>query len=198
MGNLTVQFPSLGWKQVLLVRKNILDAYDDAREQARAHEVETFHGKVAEGACRDWLLGFLPKRYGVTSGYIISPGLPSVAKLPHFDVIVYEQLESPVLWVEENPDSSVQGRALAIPVEYVRMVLEVKSALSAATMRKALEHLGDLLPLMRGIDSNAERYKLHLPSDSFCGVLFMELRRQDASHEGTLSALREGIGLRGF
>jgi hypothetical protein len=53
MSNLTAQFPSVGWKQILLFRKKILDAYDDAREQARVHEVETFHGKVAEGACRD-------------------------------------------------------------------------------------------------------------------------------------------------
>ena len=52
----------------------MLDAYDKAREQARIHEVETYHGKVAEAEFRKWLAGFLPKRYAVTSGYIVSPG----------------------------------------------------------------------------------------------------------------------------
>ena len=105
---LKVQFPSQGWGQILTGRQEILDAYDRARQQAR-HEAETFHGRVAEGAFRRWLQGFLPKRYGVTSGYIVSPGLASDVRAPHFDVIIYDQLESPVLWVEENPDASRQG-----------------------------------------------------------------------------------------
>ena len=67
---LKIEFPSQGWKQILTARKEMLDAYDRAREQARAHEVETYHGRVAEAACRKWLGGFLPKRYGVTSGVL--------------------------------------------------------------------------------------------------------------------------------
>lgn len=50
----------------------MLDAFDSAREKARSHEVETFHGRVAEAKLREWLSSFLPKRYGVTSGYIVS------------------------------------------------------------------------------------------------------------------------------
>src|SRR6266849_10515547 len=119
----------------------MLDAYDRAREQARSHECETYHGMVAEAAFREWLPGFLPKRYGVTSGYIVSPGLRSTDKTPHFDVIIYDQLESPILWIEDNPDSSVQGRSLAIPVEYVRAVLEVKAAFSAKTVQHSLDHI---------------------------------------------------------
>ena len=64
---LEVQFPSQGWKQIITARKAILDAFDTAREQARAHEVETYHGRVAEAEIRKWLVQFLPKRYGVTS-----------------------------------------------------------------------------------------------------------------------------------
>jgi hypothetical protein len=198
MTTLKAEFPSLGWKQILTVRKKILDSYDVAREQARAHEVQTFHGKVAEGACRDWLTAFLPRRYGVTSGYVVSPGLSSAEKIPHFDVIIYDQLESPVLWVEESPDVSLRGRSLAVPVEYVRAVLEIKSALCASTMRDALEHLRDLFPLMQGADASSERYKLHLPANFFCGLLFMELRKEDAKSELTLSSLTGGLGLRGF
>lgn len=145
---LKIEFPSQGWKQFLMARKEMLDAFDRAGEKARSHEVETFHGKVAEAEFRKWLSSFLPKRYGVTSGYIVSAGLKSTDKTPHFDVIIYDQLESPVLWVEDTPDVSSQGRSLAIPVEYVRGVLEVKSSFSPRTVNDAIGHLKDLLPLM--------------------------------------------------
>ena len=77
---LKLEFPSQGWKQILTERKEMLDAYDKALEQARSHEVETYHGKVAEAKFRKWLIGFLPKRFGVTAGYIVSSGLGSREK----------------------------------------------------------------------------------------------------------------------
>ncbi|MGB9204978.1 MAG: DUF6602 domain-containing protein [Terriglobales bacterium] len=63
----------------------MLDAFDRAREKAGSHEVETYHGKVAEAEFRKWLSSFLPKKYGVTSGYVVSPGLKSTEKTPHFE-----------------------------------------------------------------------------------------------------------------
>lgn len=69
----------------------------------------------------------LPKRYGVTSGFIISQSVPNLEDFVHYDVIIYDQLDSPVLWVEGSPDSSLQGRSKAIPVEYVCGVIEVKA-----------------------------------------------------------------------
>ena len=82
---LAIKLPSQGWKQILTSRKEMLDSYDRAREHARSHEVETYHGNVAEAVFRKWLSDFLPKRYGVTSGYIISPGLGESDKAPHFE-----------------------------------------------------------------------------------------------------------------
>ncbi|MFZ1159553.1 MAG: DUF6602 domain-containing protein, partial [Candidatus Sulfotelmatobacter sp.] len=131
---LKVEFPSQGWKQFLSARKEMLDAFDSAREKSGIHELETYHGTVAEAEVRKWLLTFLPKKYGVTSGYVVSPGRKSTVKAPHFDVVIYEQLESPILWVEGGPDASEQGRSLAIPVEYVRAVLEVKSRFTSKTV----------------------------------------------------------------
>jgi hypothetical protein len=92
---LKLEFPAQGWKQFLTSRKEILDAFDRAKQKAKAHEVETFHGNVAEAELRKWLSGFLPKRYGVTSGYIVSPGLKSSEKTPHFDVITMTSLRRP-------------------------------------------------------------------------------------------------------
>jgi Domain of unknown function (DUF6602) len=195
---LKVAFPSQGWKQILTGRKGILDAYDKAREQARAHEVETYHGRVAEGALRKWLGGFLPKRYGVTSGYVVSPGLPSDEKVPHYDIIIYDQMEAPVLWIEDNPDSSQQGRSLAIPVEYALAVLEVKASLTSGNVKEAITHLHDLAPLMQAVDGPDERYKLHLPPRFCCGAVFVELREDVQYSEAALSSFLSGIGLRGF
>jgi hypothetical protein len=195
---LKVSFPVQGWKQFLTSRKEMLDAFDRAREKSRAHEVEAFHGKVAEAELRKWLSGFLPKRYGVTPGYIITPGLKSNQKTPHFDVIIFDQLESPVLWVEDSPDASSQGNSLAIPVEHVHCVLEVKADLSSTTSGDAIDHLKDLLPLMGGLDEPGEKNKLHLPATFCCGLVFFDLRQEHQFSEAALSKLIAGIELRGF
>src|ERR1019366_2487940 len=120
-----------GWKQFLTSRKHMLDAFDDARTKAKAHEVETYQGEVAEAKFREWLSDFLPKRYGVTSGYIVTQRIGSVQTLPHFDVIIYDALNSPVLWIERHPDASRSGSSRAIPAEHVLGVLEVKSSLNS-------------------------------------------------------------------
>jgi len=148
MEKLKVTFPSQGWKQILTARKEMLDAFDSARTKAGSHEVETYHGRVAEAEVRQWLSRFLPRKYGVTSGYIVSPGLKDSEKTPHFDVIIYDQQESPILWVEDNPDASSQGQSMAIPAEYVRAVLEIKSRFTPSTVDDAMGHLRDLLPIM--------------------------------------------------
>jgi len=195
---LKIEVPTQGWKQFLTARKEMLDAYDRAREKAKSHEVETLHGRIAEAELRKWLLSFLPKRYGVTPGYIVSPGLKSTDKTPHYDVIIYDQLEAPVLWVEDSPDASEQGKSRAVPVEYVRCVLEVKAVFSPTTVDDALVHLADLLPLMGGPDDPQEKYKLHLPSTFCCGLVFFDLKREHQYSESALAKIIERGQLRGF
>ena len=94
-----------GWHQFLGAKKEMLDAYDKAKDDAKAEEVQTSHGVVGEAYVRKWLRDFLPKRYGVTSGFIVSQGQTDKTKLPHFDVIIYDQIESPVLWIKASPDT---------------------------------------------------------------------------------------------
>lgn len=196
--DLKIQFPSHGWKQFLTARKEMLDAFDSAREKSRIHEVETFHGKVAESEFRKWLVSFLPKRFGVTSGYVVSQGMKGDIKTPHYDVIIYDQMDSPILWIEDFPDSSELGSSRAIPVEYVKCILEVKSTFSGTTVKDAIEHLNDLKPFMDGVDDPLEKYKLHLPAQFCCGLVFFDIKK-DAEH--SLSALKkviEGENLRRF
>jgi hypothetical protein len=168
-----------GWRQFSGAKKKMLDAYDLAKGQARAHEVEVFHGRVAEGQVREWLGGFLPKRYGVTSGYIVSQGQTESTKLPHFDVIIYDQIEAPVLWIEDSPDTTTVGTSRAIPAEYVRAVLEVKAAFNAYGVATALEHLADLGYLLAGVDAPGEQFKKFLPQRFFTAIIFFELRSEN-------------------
>jgi len=198
VGDLKFEMPAQGWSQFLAARKEMLYSFDKARTFSKKHIVETSHGNVAEAEFRKWLSSFLPKKYAVTSGYIISPGVSDLEKAPHFDVIIYEHLDSPILWIEDSPDSSKLGRSIAIPAEYVKAVIEVKSSFEKSTVKSGIEHLGELKKLMSGIDSIDERYKMYLPHDFFCGLAFYELRKKNEFDKGAINSMIDGIDLRGF
>jgi len=61
-----------GWKQFIQNRQTILDKIDRIRRANENQEVQTEHGFEAENALIDWLNDFLPKRFGVTKGYVVS------------------------------------------------------------------------------------------------------------------------------
>lgn len=179
-----------GWVQFLSAKKEIIGRFDRAKEYAHAHEVEIYHGIVAEEEFRNWLSEFLPKKFGVTSGYIVSQGLGDDVKTPHFDVIIYDALNAPVLWVEDHSGLSMSGRSRAIPAEHVLAVYEVKSQLTSGTVNKALEHLRDLAPLYESVDPPGERYRKFLPVGFSCGLVFFELLR---ASEFSIAALNNTV-----
>ncbi len=195
---LQLQVPVQGWKQFLTARTDMLAMFDTAQEKTKSHKVKTSHGKAAEAEFRKWLSSFLPKRYGVTSGYVISTGVSDTDKTPHFDVIIYDQLETPILWTEGNPDNSSQGRSLAIPVENVLAIIEVKSRFSTITVKEALKHLSELDKVMSGIDEKSTRYKIYLPRAFRCGIVFFDLYQSDAFSKSGLNRIGENHSLRGF
>ncbi len=188
----------------------MLAAYDIGHVLADSHEVITYHGTVAEEEFRQWLIRFLPARYGVTAGYVVSSYESEKAPLPHYDVIIFDRLESPVLWVEgrDGTDRIIQSRA--IPVENVKAVIEVKSSLDTRTARKAIEHLADLSRLYEGVDRAGPNYKQFLPEDFICLLVFFELRpntsQLDKNKAGAarraiknaLDQLREAEKLKGY
>jgi hypothetical protein len=175
-----------GWASFLTAKASMLAKYDQGREHARAHSVQTHHGRVAEAEFRHWLADFLPKRYGVTSGYIVSQFARDTTKLPHYDVLIYDHLESPTLWIENHSDVSSGGAARALPVEHVLAVIEVKSSFELATVRDAQAHLRDLEPLLARIDASHEPLKQFLPPSFFSAIVFYELR---TAHEYDTAAL---------
>lgn len=193
-----VQHDSPGRDQFLSSRAEMLDAYDRARTKARVHKVQVHHGKVAEAQFRAWLERFLPKKFGVTSGFIVSPLVKRDEAFPHFDVIIYDRLNSPVLWIDDSLDNSSQGNSLAIPAEYVHCVLEVKSKLSSTTSKEAIDHLEELIPFMSGINEQGGFVKPYFPIPFGCGVVFFELMRKKQFSETALNNLLAGDSLRGF
>ncbi|MFC1936288.1 DUF6602 domain-containing protein [Chloroflexota bacterium] len=198
-GRLKTEFPSQGWKQFLVIRKQMLDRYEDAKTKADIHKVKVYHGKVAEAEFRKMLSGFLPPKYGITSGYIISQGQSGDVKAPHYDVIIYDKFNSPVLWIDDNPDQSNQGKSLAIPAEYVKGVIEVKSAFNKTSITEAIDHFEELEELLSGVDDLGDRYKLYLPNDFFCMVVFFELRKKDSRNSKSLDLIVEACTkVRGF
>ena len=168
-----------GWEQFLATKQEMLHQYDLAKIHAESHKVKVTHGIVAEATFRKWLGNFLPKKYGVTSGYIVSQNRDFIGlKLPHYDVIIYDQLNSPILWVEENSDHSEGGKTRAIPAEYIHSVFEVKANLTEQSSADALKKILELKPLLQTsseVDSNSGK----LPLNFFSAIVFFELLKEN-------------------
>lgn len=159
------RYGTVGWKEFLAQKQHLLREYDSSREININRPVRVQHGQTAESAFRRWLGQYLPKRYGVTSGFVI-PDIRSMNyKIRHHDVIVYDVLNSPVLWASGDSEVNEQGRERAIPARFVYAVLEVK-----ATFTK--KHIDDaVLKLEELAQSQAQ-----LPKNFVSMIVFFEVR----------------------
>ncbi len=167
---LSRRYGTVGWQEFLRQKKDILSNYDSAKENSVNRPVHTEHGSVAEASFRKWLSEYLPKKYSVTSGYIIPDVKRMNYVIRHYDVIIYDVMNAPVLWGSNNPDESEQGRARAIPAKYVHAVFEVKAALTKASINEAVEKLKEL-----------NEYEAHLPLHFISAAVFFELRQKEQS-----------------
>lgn len=161
-----------GTAQFSATHEQILNTYDRAKLQNTSKPVHTKHGNVAENSFRKWLGEFLPKRYGVTAGFVVSTGFSEQYALKHYDVILYDALSAPVLWFEEEGDSNQKVRG--IPSEYVLGVIEIKATMSVASIKKAKDKLLELKILWSGANAINERYKKFLPPSFFTGIVFFD------------------------
>jgi hypothetical protein len=189
---------TLGWQQFLTAKHDMLSHYEQAKVRNRSHGVRVSHGTVAEASFREFLSQFLPKRFGVTSGYVISQGNDDTATTPHYDVVIYDQLESPILWVDENPDNSSPGQVRALPAEYVYAILEVKSALTRSSVTAAMQHLQQLQPLLMDIEHPTQPYRKCLPKEFSCAIVAFELRGEDQYDAQMLNFLVASPWIRGY
>lgn len=184
-----------GSQQFHSARRKMLAAYDAARSQNPGKRVQVDHGIAAEAAVRQWLTDFLPKRYAVTSGYVICQRLSEDDELKHYDVIIYDALNSPVLWVDDIPG---KGRIQAIPSEHVLSVWEVKAAMTKRAVVDAVKKLAELRPLLAEVDDPAMPIPAYLPATFFSAIVFFELRREELKRFDLLDVLQPAEELRGF
>ena len=157
-------YGSFGWRQFWENRIDILKEYDRLKGLNLNSPVRTSHGVALEAKIREWLTTFLPKSYAVTSGYIIPDLVVDDYTLRHFDIIIYDQLRAPILWVEDTLDNSPIGAKKAIPAKYVYSVIEVK-----ATLNK--KHIAESISKLKEI-SNLKEF---LPSNFSCASIFAEI-----------------------
>jgi len=155
-------------------RDKLLDAYDRAKKQAAEDQLQTDHGVVAEALVRDWLQAFLPKRFGVCKGYIITSNLNYEGQLEEWDVIIYDALESPILYSRDIKGQGESEKRRAIPVEYVRGVIEVKATLTPSMVKKATKKLLKLENFMG--TNTTEAYPQFLCSPFISTAIFFETK----------------------
>ena len=170
----------VGWEEFSSNRSDILNKFDQAKTKTRSRKVKVEHGNVAEAAIREWLQSYLPKKYGITSGYIIPDfvELSDPYNLGHFDIIIFDALESPILWVDDSDDKSSQGKARAIPAQYVKSVLEVKANFTPQSGKDVISKLNELNHMHK-----------FLPKNFSCGAIFIELQEKNINKISVLESL---------
>src|SRR5262249_28487991 len=118
------------------------------------------------------------KRYGVTVGYIGPQARPD-ENAPRFSVIVYDQLESPDLWVNEYDDGPEPFRVSIVPAEHVRLVLEIAPSLNREALTRFDSKMHRLSMLMEGMDKEGTKCPKFLPRDTAFGLVCVDVWRDD-------------------
>jgi hypothetical protein len=135
----SVNFPPTGVVREINRLLNARLAHGRAQRKVIQHNLEA--GQIAENVFRDVLRQTLPFRFGVAKGKLVSAeGVMS----RHLDVIVYDALNCPALFIDEN-DNQI------LPVEGVYAVIEVKSATSKSVLEEAFEELASVEIIHPGV-----------------------------------------------
>ncbi|MEK4009400.1 DUF6602 domain-containing protein [Paenibacillus sp. FSL H3-0333] len=101
-------------------------------------------GTHKEAILQDVIKRFIPQKYSVSSGFILSNDGESCSK--QLDIIIYDQA-SPLLFNGPN--------FVIVPDQYVRAVIEVKTSLSVGTkLKDALENLYTVQSIMERASDN--------------------------------------------
>jgi hypothetical protein len=139
-------------------------------------------GAPREETLRRALREFLPQRFGVAAGHVIS-GKPAWSQ--QSDVIIYDALNAPIF----SRDEGHQG--LVIPVESVLGIIEVKSTLSKKELKDALEKVAQFKRLCA--DAHVGSHRL---DDRFGAVFAYRIpdgtrSEQDARRAEVVKAVEE-------
>ncbi|MGF1761567.1 hypothetical protein L4D76_27420 [Photobacterium sagamiensis] len=161
-----------GYQEFNFVREKIVSEYEYAKKKYQNRPVKTEHGNVSESLLVNWLKESLPKKYGVTSGYVIPDLYVEKYKVYHFDIIIYDKLESPVLWMEPSDNNT---KARAIPAKHIFAIYEVKASLRPKSISDALEKLDSI-----------SKYSKLFPDNFHTKAIFMELPKEYINKKGVV------------
>ena len=164
------RFWHVGSDAFLAQRDYLLAQYDKAKRDTADDPVKTAHGVAAERYFRVWLERFLPKRFGVCKGYIITCNPEYSGPLEEWDILIYDVLESPVLYIRAE-DGGTEKRA--IPVEHVRAVIEAKATFNPASAKQVADKLLRLDAFM-GSNASTPDYPMCLCEPFVCAAVFFE------------------------
>ncbi len=179
----------VGADAIFAERTKILNSYDAAKQQLADDPVKVEHGNVAEDIFRKYLASFLPRKYGVAKGHIITRSLTYEGPLEEWDILIYDALEAPVLYVRDGSGGTPR---LGIPVQHVYGVVEVKATLNQANSRKVTNKLLKL----RSFQSAHTSVGVHRPTDflpfefTSMAVFFETATKNAADYVKCLNELR--------
>ncbi len=182
-----ISYGTIGWKEFHNNRKRILNDFDIAKGFTVSHPVKSNHGLVGEEIIRNWLSSFLPKKYGVTSGYIISDIICEKYQLKHFDILIYDSINAPVLWVEPPNNKIDQNAKMALPSKFVFAAMEIKSSLQVRSVNESLEKLHEL-----------DEFSITFPKNFSSWLIFFDLDPKQANNKKLLPSLLPENPIIGF
>jgi hypothetical protein len=171
-------FGYFGWQEFNENRNDILLEYDKVFRKSTNKPIKVAHGVAVEAYIREWLNDFLPNKFGVTSGYVVPDLFNTDDKLYHFDVIIYDKINSPVLWTDSNKDDSENGKSRAIPARHVVHILEIKSRLNVSNVNDAIGKL-----------SQINIFKDYLHNNFKCGLIFIDHLYENNKKTGIMQSL---------
>jgi len=181
------RYGQVGWKEFHHTRKEILNEFERAKGYNVSRPVRVQHGNAGEAALRKWLSAYLPRKYGVTSGFVIPDVMAIEYQLDHFDLLIYDQINSPILWSDGDYDQSEQGKRRGIPAKYVRAAFEIKATLTSESARTAIAQL-----------SKFNELASYLPVDFSCGTIFFDLDTALISNQSILPNLLPPTPIMGY
>lgn len=162
-------------------KRKLITQYEIAKIQAREDPVQTEHGVAAEALVRDWLRSFLPQKFGVCKGYVITPKLGYEGVLEEWDVIIYDALESPILYSRDLKGQDESEEKKGIPVEYVKAVIEVKATFNPNSAKLVAKKLSKLKHFIG--DNSHKSYPTYFSESFFCSAIFLETKLKNLNEQ---------------
>ncbi|MFP4496781.1 MAG: DUF6602 domain-containing protein [Vulcanimicrobiota bacterium] len=177
-----------GWRWFVPRKSEMIQKFQELKGENSGKDAQI----IAENLFKEWLASFIPRRYNVDSGYIVSEKYKK-GEYPYFNILIYDQTEAPELWKTASDGKKFR----VIPPEFVYAIFEVRPELTPETAMDTINKLKEVKPYLERIESVEETYKKYLPGKFFMGSVFFEIKREQEFNKEVLNNLNPRELLRG-